>query len=173
VGSVNSIPVAGGSPVALGGTFLIPLGAIAVDATSIYFTAGEDYSSAVFSLPLAGGAVTTLASGQSAHSVAIDSANVYWTNWAPAPPGNIRSVPRTGGYVTMRADNQGVPSSIAADGTNVYWTDSSAGTVMRVAASGGALTTLATGLTHPSGIAVDATSVYFGTHDAVMKLTPK
>jgi hypothetical protein len=170
---IDSIPVAGGSPKSLLSSFFAnPLGGIAVDATSIYVAAGEEYTSVVVSLPLGGGSITTLASYQSASSVAVDSANVYWINWTPTS-GSVCSVPLAGGSVTTLADNPDGPSSIATDGANVYWTNSNGGTVMRIAASGGAPTTLANGLTHPSGIAVDATSVYFGTHDAVMKLTPK
>jgi hypothetical protein len=173
--SVESTPVAAGGSSVLAewpGQFFP--GAVAVDARSAYSVSsmGHPGTTVVGSVPIAGGTSTMLASGQHAVWVAVDSANVYWTNDG-APSGSVRRVPIGGGPVTTLADDQDGPSSIAVDGANVYWTNSNGGTVMRVATSGGALTTLASGLTHPSGIAVDATSVYWGTHDAVMKLTPK
>jgi hypothetical protein len=56
--------------------------AVAVDANAIYWT---DTSGSVLSMPLAGGAVTTLASSQTTPwDLVIDGTSVYWTDYGPS-----------------------------------------------------------------------------------------
>ncbi len=72
---VFKVPIGGGTT-----TTLVPGQAatgIAVDATNVYYTA----SSAVMKVPIGGGTPTTLASGQTSPiGIALDVANVFWTN---------------------------------------------------------------------------------------------
>jgi len=75
--------------------------------------------------PLGGGAVTTLAQGQS-RGITVDSTSVYV---ADNGDGLVLEVPISGGSVTTLASGLG-PEFIAVDSTSVYWTDES-GKVMK------------------------------------------
>ncbi len=97
--------------------------ALVVDSTNLYWT---DYGEgAVMKAPLAGGASTTLASGQIFQgfpgdygTLAVDATNVYWTSALA-----VMSVPISGGSATTLYGSGG--GAIAADGMNVYWTSGS------------------------------------------------
>jgi hypothetical protein len=118
---------------ATGGAF-----AIAVDATNVYFTAVtqltiDNKTSAIVSVPKAGGAPTTLAPNQVyPGSIAIDATSVYWTD---ADAKAIRKVAKTGGAVTTLAKSDGAALGVAVDATYVYFLDVSNGngSVKRVA----------------------------------------
>jgi DNA-binding beta-propeller fold protein YncE len=90
---------------------------VAVDSTHVYWvTSGagifrNDPAAKVNKVPLGGGSVTTLASGQSGPvSVAVDGTHVYWTN---SGDGTVNEVPIGGGKVTRLAADQGYPNSLA------------------------------------------------------------
>jgi streptogramin lyase len=62
---------------------------VAVDAQNIYWTDGLKLG--VFSLPLTGDTVTTLATNQSRpHDIAVDATGVYWGN--DSDPGSVMRV---------------------------------------------------------------------------------
>ncbi len=90
--------------------------------------------------------------------MAIDGANVYWTE--PAA-GQIIRVAKAGGPPTILASGLPSPGAIAVSSGTIYWTDAVAGTVSQLAVAGGSPVTLATGLPGPDALAVDAMDVYF------------
>ena len=99
-----------------------------------------------------------LASGLGAPAgVAVDFANVYWTDTGD---GNVLSIPRLGGTPTTLASGQNQPFGITVDATSVYWTNEG-GTVMSVPVGGGPATTLASAQSMPFLITVDSSSVYW------------
>jgi hypothetical protein len=59
--------------------------AVAVDATSVYFTTNSPSpDGVVMKIPIGGGAATILASGLNyPHTIVVDATNLYWTNAAP------------------------------------------------------------------------------------------
>lgn len=133
---------------------------IAVDATHVYWAAGN----AVKRIPLDGGVATTLATAGDATAVAVDATHAYWTAGE-----TIMRLPVGGGSPTTLATGQGA-SAIAIDAASVYWPNWADGTIRKVALDGGVPTTLASGQTDPAAIAVDANSVYWTTESSVMSV---
>jgi hypothetical protein len=138
-----------------------------VDATGIYWGTLQ----AIMAVGLDGGIPTALVDGGAGvlnpMCVAIDEANVYWTD---DKTGSVTTVPKHGGEVITLASDLNLPSGIVVDSTNVYWIGG--GGVQTVPIDGGSPVTLAT-LAGGVGIAVDDTSLYWTTSSGVVKLTPK
>jgi hypothetical protein len=115
-------------------------------------------------------------------AIAIDAANLYWTNTGTTAnnyaDGAIMTVPTSGGTPKTLAAAQASPASLAVDGTNVYWTNYGTlannyadGSLMSVPVAGGTPTVLASGQDSPRSLAVDATNVYWTTtNGAVFKM---
>jgi hypothetical protein len=191
---LKSIPKTGGAartiwaqspPSVEGGVLdLSSIGGIAVDTVNVYWTVFKGCcGGSVMSAPLAGGSVSTLASGfRHPGNITVDAENAYWTSGVNSDPSaSIMKVPFRGGAPTTLASFSEAPGTIAVDCGNVYWTIAAGcdggvcgGAVMKVSASGGTPTTLASGQNTPMAIAVDATSVYWGNEFGnLLKLTPK
>ncbi|CAN5452251.1 hypothetical protein BH09MYX1_BH09MYX1_57920 [soil metagenome] len=122
---VGRVPTSGGAPtqLATSGGFN-PLG-IAVDAQSVYWADSDSVSS----VPLAGGATTTLAADFGVYHATVDATSVYW-----AAGGQVKKAPRGGGAATIVANcmpSGCAPLELALDATNVYWTSTSSGSVMK------------------------------------------
>ena len=117
-GSVKKVSKSGGTAVIFAPESYV--GDIVVDATAVYWTAWQTSSDGrVMKKSKAGGAVTTLASGESVPSrLALDADNVYWTNQSS---GTVRAIAKTGGAARTLATDQPVVEGIAVDETNVYW----------------------------------------------------
>jgi hypothetical protein len=76
--TIQRIPRAGGTPTILASGQPVN-GALAVDATSVYWAGGEDGLSHVVSVPIGGGELTTLASGTTVSgAIAVDATSVYF-----------------------------------------------------------------------------------------------
>ena len=126
-------PLTGAGPVTLasvaGGN---GLGPVVVDSTSVYYSSygfGSTVEGAVMKVPIAGGTVTTLASGLGeAISIAVDSSNVYWGDYYE---NNIVKIPTGGGAMTTLVSKMSVPEQIAVDSTSLYWTNAGS-TVMKL-----------------------------------------
>jgi hypothetical protein len=152
---------------------------IAVNDTNVYWTDWFDGDGTVRTVPIGGGAPTTLASTEAnPAAIAANSTDVYWQSGAA-----LMKVSVDGGMPTTLVSNQNCPGmNIVVDATSVYWTNiggdacvSSCGAVLKIPLEGGTPTTLASGRTFPYGVAVDDTSVYWTDFNdgTILRLTPK
>ena len=117
-----------------------------------------------------GGCLVTLATGINfVNALAIDSANVYFTNSSLNGPNVVARIAKAGGTVTALQDAGGVQlGSVAVDSTNAYVTEEpspfSADLVVAVPLDGGApstITSVAVTSDPPADLRVDSTNVYF------------
>lgn len=164
MGSVMSVPIAGGQPKTLVDNVDRPRG-IAVDDTGVYFATADGL---VQVIPKDGGQARPIAMGQSPARVVVDATSVYFTD---AGLQGVYKAPKNGkGAVVPIAENLPDPFAIAVDETGVYWSNQHDGSVMKAALAGGAPTTLvAGGEEQGRGIALDASDVYFTTPNGVGK----
>ncbi len=163
-GAVMQMPLAGGTALTVLSGFY-PSG-IALANGRIYFGTW-DYQSAFFeTVPIGGGAVTTLASGLTYPSrLTIDAQgqNAYWEAYDQGP---ILKQSLTGGGPQTLAPTPD-PAGLAINATTAFWTDlmTAGGGVFAVSLNGGSVATLASGLgtgrNGPWAITADASNVYW------------
>jgi hypothetical protein len=116
-GAVVKVAVGGGNPVTLATG---PAEAIAVNASTVYFTG----AGSIMAVPIDGGTVTTLVTGQSfvPPDIALDGDEVYWSNrGSQGGPGAVMKAPLAGGAPVTIAATSGPPANIAVDAYRVYW----------------------------------------------------
>ena len=161
-GLISRVPVGGGAKVALASGEYHPVG-VTIDATNIYWTSKDDNAGSVGSIrsmPLGGGAVTTLSasftSEDNPHFVAVDASNVYWTTAT-----TVKKVPIGGGAATTLASGINNGYGIALDATTVYFTEYGGNLVSSVPKAGGAKTLIASGLSGPYGVGVSGTTIFW------------
>jgi hypothetical protein len=148
---------------------------IAIGAQTLYVRDGH---ADLESVPLSGGAVTTLSAD--AQGLATTADALYWVASGTYPEtqnGAVVSWTRTGGGVATLATGQNNPRWIQLHGDALYWvnqgTDNTGktppgsrvadGAVVTLPLNGSAPVTLASGLSLPAFLAVDDDSVYWGT----------
>jgi len=150
------------------------IGGLAVDSGNLYWIDQDDGQ--ILSMPVAGGATTTIATGLTTPGgLAIREGSIYLTD----PDGDLMTVPVGGGAVTTlvhgpglppHEEVEGFPPALAVDDSNVYFSQSYAANpiVAQVPRVGGAMTVLA----HDSagGIAVDAKYVYWSDDSSVSRV---
>ncbi len=179
---VQTVPLSGGTPTSAADVLLSAIpGDIRLDSNNVYWSVFDYTNGAILRAPLDGGAVATLASGETYPLyMTIDGTHAYWTDsWHP---GSVVSVPLAGGTPTTLAAGQNSTAGIAVDGTGVYWDNGNVaclidggacGLVQKQSLDGGAPITLASGVYNPQGMAVDVTYLYWtdwGSFGTVMRV---
>jgi hypothetical protein len=157
--------------------------ALATDGQAFYAMTAEltpypDYTYAILSQPIAGGAITTLVSSSSGPqmpgSIAVGGGNVFFSAGPSACdrdggvcPQNVYSVPTSGGaVVTLDAPTTYSAGGVITDDAYVYWCGAAyginppnVGILAREPLAGGARETLEAG--EVFAVAVDESSVYW------------
>jgi hypothetical protein len=123
-------PSGGGTIVTLASGQPFPF-ALAADSSNVYFTTSRG-AGALLSMPLAGGAPTTLFAGAADSRLAIDTTSIYFTLPGAANDGSVLSIPLAGGTVATLVTGQAAPEAIVVDGTSAYWVDTYASAVMKL-----------------------------------------
>jgi hypothetical protein len=158
-----------GEIVALADNQLAPL-RLAIDATHVYWTAGDAGEGGIVrKVPTGGGEVTTLATGASPQGfIALDDANVYFTVEGAS---ELMAVPKRGGTAFVVATLQGRLGSLVADGESVYV--SSTEGIFEVARDGSTVEHVSGSRWSLYGVAIDTDFVYWignsGVEEAVFR----
>ena len=106
--------------------------AVVTDGVNVYWTdvtIDGAHEMTIYGVPIAGGGAAALATiplGQCFKcwaSLATDGAFVYFTDGAEDDGGTIGKVPISGGPVTILANHQDVPLTLAVDDACVYWSN--------------------------------------------------
>jgi hypothetical protein len=169
-GAVLEVPIAGGDAIVLA-SGQASAGPIAVDATNVYYGT----AASLMTVPIGGGTPVAIASGPDVAfpaAIALDSANVYWTNQdandlSTGTLGSaVMKASLSGGDPQTLASEEGIPGDLAVDTTGAYWLQSFVNDdrVMYVAFDGGAPVTrssTAPGNLNEVGIALGCSRVYW------------
>jgi hypothetical protein len=135
---------------------------LAIDATTVYFALLDG---TVESVPLGGGAVTTLTKSPGyLYDIALGGDKLYWgsTDNDHNFLGTIRSVGIGGGSSEAIAQHQNLPNAVHLDGTTVYFAGVEVAPLASVPVDGGPVNVLATSASvYPGGITVDEQYVYW------------
>lgn len=140
-------------------------GAIAIDATNVYWANAGDGT--VMKVPLAGGTPVVLASQQDSPSaLAVDANNVYFANW---DSGTLMKVPLVGGPITFITTGSSPTAMLAVPQpvtngepvSKIYWTNAGEGAVRDILSSGASPGLIASKQTMPNAIAVCGAQVFW------------
>lgn len=154
-------------------------GALAIDATDIYFV--DKLDATLYRVSKDGGRQTALASFASSivYDVAVDGADVYVAStpesFSTAPmPGTIAAVSKSGGTPRIVVSGVNNPFQLALDETHVYWVAAGTlsftanglqaqadGKIERAQKDGSARQTLAEHLSAPTNLVADTNAIYF------------
>ena len=139
-GTIKTAPLTGDpvtTPTTLFSGQRFPTG-LAVEAGILYWANSADGT--INKGSVAGGAVTTLTTDSGASGLAVDSTHVYWTDGED--PGEVKSIPLTGGQQSVLISGQNQPYGVAVDDTQVFWTNKGDSTLKVAPLAGGTPTTL-------------------------------
>jgi hypothetical protein len=154
-GTLNKVPLGGGSPTTLASGLNTPM-RLAIDTTHAYWA--ETRAGTVKSVPLVGGNPTTLATGQNQpFDVAVDATNVYWDASFFVTKAPLAGGPSVNLFVSVSSSL----GPIAVDKTNLYWADN--GVLMTMPLNGGDAVSLTSGQSNLYDLAVGATGAYWPT----------
>lgn len=146
-----------------------------VDGGFVYWTEagiGAENGS-IKRMPVAGGAVTTVAANQDApYGIAVRGSTVYWTTNDINNDffGDLRSAPITSVNVTptIIASAQPGPTLVTTDGTFVYWANTGStpasytdGSINKAPLAGGPSVVVAANQAAAQGVTVDANNIYW------------
>jgi hypothetical protein len=171
---VDRIPLAGGTPVALGNGdpgAATSNGLITIDAASVYWFDGNDLKK----IPIGGGTPVLLAKGTTEYPVALDVTpdEVVWL----MERFSVLTVP-LGGGVPKQLAGAGISQDMVIDATNAYYCDTngiSRHSLDPTVGGSAALLAKETGGTSlcGAGLEVDDTWVYHSNGDALIHRIPK
>lgn len=156
---------------------------LAVGGSRVFWSE-NDYSSSttqgtLYSVPVAGGAPTTLATVAGyAGTVATDDASVYWaaslagTACTTGSCQILVKAPLAGGTPVTLSTNAHTPTTFAFDASNVYWGNSD-GFLLKAPKSGGNVTVLADfAATSIEGLGLVGSTLYWGASGGDVYETP-
>ncbi|MBX3131111.1 MAG: hypothetical protein KF718_30605 [Polyangiaceae bacterium] len=147
---------------------------IALDASHVYFTrAPSSGSGLVQRVPKTGGAVETLAAGQSRpRSLVVDQTHVYFTT---PTSGEVKRVRKDGAALTVLASFQNFPEGIAVAGSWLFWVRSSApgGKLMRLALPDGQPEVLVDGINDAWALAEHSGWLYYTAGSTSTSVSPR
>ncbi len=140
---------------------------LVIDAVNAYVSScPSGDGGTVVSVPLDGGSLRVLASGQGCGAgLAIDSASLYV---AGLNGGDVMSVPLDGGAPTTLASGSDTPIGITLGGASVYWT-TAGGALMTAPIAGGAPAALTSGETYMTGPVAGPSDVYWASDNALLQ----
>jgi hypothetical protein len=168
--AVEAVPVAGGEARRVAGGLGGPQ-AIACDGTWVFVVdvdpsrQGMTPASTVVRLPAAGGDATVLGKSEGEiASVAVDDANVYWTDRLD---GTLVFVPKTGGAPHVLAAERGLPGFVAVAGGAVTWVEPRSESLWTMPKGGGPPRRLAQDFAGFANVVVDARGVFWTNEAAV------
>ena len=166
--TIKRLPLAGGPPQRIvTGDFYIQ--DVATDGVNVYWVENGPFS-VVRSVPVNGGAITTLGAGPGpAGRIRIDGTYVYWL----AHDDEIDRVPKVGGTpIRLVGPIPGLATDFALDANNVYISGWDSGTIWKAPLAGGTLTSLASpGPDQTRRIEADGGKVYWIDQRDVASLT--
>jgi hypothetical protein len=156
-GSINKVPLTGGSTVTLATDPSYGPSRLVVDANAVYFT--NSVESTVMKVPIAGGTAIPLAMNRKyPYAITVDSSRVYWTDQDDQGRGFIMAVPLNGGTPMVLASGLDPTDAMVLDSDNLFW--SSNGGLFTMSVAGGSPVQLQDEVTGTPHINVDASFVY-------------
>src|SRR6185503_6915741 len=133
-----------------------PGGGLAVDASSVYWTADNG---TIWRANHDGTGANVIATWESGPAgVAVDGGFIYWADF---DNGTIWRAGLDGGNPKPIATGQVHPVGVAVDASHVYWANLDNGEIIQASLDGSNAKPVATGQNHPLGVAVDGDHLYW------------
>jgi hypothetical protein len=166
-GTVNSLPVAGGTPTVLASGLDSP-SSVATDGARLYWNAY--WTGDIMSIPIDGSEEPTVHAngGSELGGPVVDATNIYWCS---PKAGTIWVIPKNGTQAKELVSGQPYPQALVMHDQTLFWANGDSGEILSLAPGGTAPEVLATGQAAWS-LFVDAAAIYWTDKDAgqVMRL---